>query len=312
MAHTHGHEGHDHSHPAVLKDVNAAFVAGICLNMAFVIIEVIAGLTSHSLSLLSDAGHNLADVGSLALSLLAFKLLKVKANERYTYGYRKTSVLAALANAIILLVSLGAIIYEAIFRLANPQPLPGITISIVAAVGIAVNAISAFLFMKNKERDINVKSAYLHLMTDALISAGVAVAGIIIHYTNWYWLDAVVSLVLALVILISTWGLLRDSLRLSLDGVPAGIELGKITEVALKIEGVKAIHHIHVWALSSAQNALTAHLLIDESTSPQAVQRMKDELKHELIHQNITHVTLETETTTTDHGDDVCQLKQPA
>ena len=309
MAHSHDHEGHSHNHSVVLKSVNTSFIIGICLNMAFVIAEVIVGLASHSLSLLSDAGHNLADVGSLALSLLAFRLLKVKANENYTYGYRKTSVLAALANAIILFISLGAIVYEAIYRFSSPQPLPGITISIVAGIGILINGISAFLFLKDKEKDINIKSAYLHLLTDALISAGVAVAGIIIYYTKWYWLDAAVSIAIATIILITTWGLLRDSLRLSLDGVPPGIVIGNIREVALKIEGVRDIHHIHVWALSSAQNALTAHLVVAEDASPQQLQHIKEQLKHELIHQNITHITLETETSHTQAGDEVCQAK---
>jgi cobalt-zinc-cadmium efflux system protein len=304
--HDHSHEGHHHG-PQKLTNVNAAFIWGIVLNTAFVIIEVVIGLATHSLSLLSDAGHNLADVGSLALSLLAFRMMKVKANDQYTYGYRKTSILAALANAIILLISLGAIIYEAAWRLFRPQPLPGISIAIVAAIGIVINAVSAGLFSKNKEHDINVKSAYLHLLADAAISAGVSIAGLVIYYTGWFWLDAVVSIVIAIVILVSTWGLLKDSLRLSLEGVPSDIDLNKVKQAALSMEGVQDFYHVHVWALSSTENALTGHLVLRNQTSMEQVQRIKEDLKHRLQHQNITHITLETETAATKTAEQACQ-----
>lgn len=307
MAHEHHHEGHSHA-PQKLTNVNAAFVWGIILNMAFVIIEAVIGFVTHSLSLLSDAGHNLADVGSLALSLLAFRLMKVKASEQYTFGFRKTSVLAALANAIILLVSLGAIIYEAVWRLFEPQPLQGIPIAIVAGIGIVINAVSAWLFSKNKEKDINVKSAYLHLLADAAISAGVAVAGIVIYYTHWFWLDAVASIIIAIVILISTWSLLRDSLRLSLEGVPPNIDLQKVRQAALEINGVQDFYHVHVWALSSTENALTGHLVLTGNHTPEQIQTIKDQLKHKLEHQNITHITLETETPATKSENQSCEI----
>lgn len=290
----HNHAGHSHG-PQKLTSVNAAFIWGIVLNTAFVVIEAVIGLATHSLSLLSDAGHNLADVGSLALSLLAFRLMKVKSNDRYTYGFRKTSILAALANAIILLVSLGIIIYEAVWRLFQPQPLPGISIAIVAAIGIVINAVSAWLFSKNKEHDINVKSAYLHLLADAAVSAGVSVAGLVIYFTGWFWLDAAVSIVIAIIILISTWSLLTDSLRLSLEGVPAGIDLGEVKKTALAIKGVQDFYHVHVWALSSTENALTGHLVLEASLLPEETQAIKADLKHRLEHLNITHTTLETE-----------------
>src|SRR4051812_11733824 len=216
---------HSHSHNIVLTSVNTAFVVGICLNFLFVVIEAIVGLSIKSLSLLSDAGHNLADVGSLALSLLAFKLLKVKSNPRFTYGFRKSTVLVALFNSVILLLSIGAIVYEAVQRSFHPEPLPGKTIAIVAAVGIAINFLSALLFLKNKDQDLNIKSAYLHLMSDAVVSAGIVFGGIVIYFTGWYWIDPVVSIVIALIILSSTWSLLKDSLRLSLDGVPRDVDL---------------------------------------------------------------------------------------
>ena len=290
----HGHAGHSHG-PQKLTNVNAAFIWGIVLNTAFVIIEAVIGLITHSLSLLSDAGHNLADVGSLALSLLAFRLMKIKSNDRYTYGFRKTSILAALANAIILLISLGIIIYEAVWRLFQPQPLPGISIAIVAGIGIVINAVSAWLFSKNKEHDINVKSAYLHLLADAAISAGVAIAGLVIYFTNWFWLDAVVSIVIAIVILVSTWGLLKDSLRLSLEGVPPNIDLQEVKNIALAVKGVQDFYHVHVWALSSTENALTGHLILDADVSAEQTQKIKADIKHKLEHLNISHTTLETE-----------------
>jgi len=228
-----------------------ALAAG--LNLAVVVVQVVAGLAATSLGLLSDAGHNLADVGSLALSLLAFRLVKVKANEHYTYGYRKTSILTALFNSVLLLVSIGAIIYESVHRFMNPEPLPGKTIAIVAAIGILVNAGTAVLFLRHKEKDLNIKSAYLHLLSDAVVSAALVVGGIVISYTNWYWLDPALGILVGVVILYSTWGLLKDSLRLSMDGVPAGIDLNKISEEALKIKGVHAVHHIHVWAMSTTE-----------------------------------------------------------
>src|SRR5437868_6396118 len=178
MDHAHNHRHHDHS--IGMTDVNTAFIVGIVLNFLFVVIEVIVGLSIHSLSLLSDAGHNLADVGALALSLLAFRLLKVRSNEHYTYGYRKTSILVALFNAAVLLASIGAIIYEAIHRFLNPEPMPGNTIAWVAGIGVIINALTAFMFMRGKDHDLNQKSAYLHLVSDAAVSLAIAVGGIII------------------------------------------------------------------------------------------------------------------------------------
>jgi len=307
MAHTHDHahthsQDHSHSHglghhhhPVNLKEVNQAFVIGIVLNFAFVIIEVIVGLSIHSLSLLSDAGHNLADVASLAMSLIAIRLLKVRPTERYTYGFKKTTILVALLNAAILLLSLGAIGYEAIHRLISPEPLPGKTISIVAAIGIVINALTALLFFRSKGNDLNIRSAFLHLLSDAIVSAALVVGGLIIFYTNLFWIDAALSLLVALIILFSTWQLLRDSLRLSLDGVPAGIEIRKIRDAIAKMKGVKDFHHIHVWAISTTENALTAHVVVDRTCTMEYVDQLKHDIKHELQHLNIQHATLEVE-----------------
>ncbi|MGB4847830.1 MAG: cation diffusion facilitator family transporter [Saprospiraceae bacterium] len=291
MSHDHNH----HEHSVTLKNVNASFIIGIGLNLLFVLIEGIAGLFTNSLSLLSDAGHNLADVGSLALSLLAFRLLKVKSTKLYTYGYRKTSILVALFNAMVLFVVVGAIIYEAAHRFFYPEPIPGLTISIVAGIGIVINSITALLFLRDKDKDLNIKSAYLHLMSDAVISLGIVLGGIIIYYTHWFWLDSVVSISVAIFILFSTWRLLKGSLRLSLDGVPENISLDEIKVIAKKVEGVKEVHHVHVWAISTKENALTAHLVLNENVSSEQEQKIKHDLKHRFLHLNIHHATLETE-----------------
>ena len=307
-SHTHDHShgfGHHH-HQVELKSVNQAFIIGIILNLAFVFIEAIVGLSIHSLSLLSDAGHNLADVASLALSLIAFRLMKVKPNERYTYGYKKTTILVALLNGAVLLLSLGAIGYEAVHRLMIPEPLPGKTISIVAAVGIVVNAVTALLFLRNKENDLNIRSAFLHLLSDAIVSAGLVVGGIIIYLTHLYWIDAALSLIVAIIILFSTWQLLKDSLRLSLDGVPEGIEIKKIKGVVDSISGVKDFHHIHVWAISTTENALTAHLVVSRNSDMAFIEDLKHKIKHELLHQNIQHATLEIEMENSPCGEPDC------
>ena len=291
----HDHSHHDHSHVATLTSVNSAFIIGIGLNALFVLMEAVYGFSIDSLSLLSDAGHNLADVGSLALSLLAFRLLKVKSNKKYTYGYRKTTILAALFNAMILLLSIGAIAYEAFTRLSYPPALPGKTIAIVAGIGIVINFVTAILFLKNKEHDLNVKSAYMHMMADALVSAGIMVGGIVIYYTHLYWIDPVLSIIIVIVILIGTWGLLKESLKLSLDGVPKDIDIQDIKNKAEKIEGIRDLHHIHVWAMSTTENAMTAHLVIDKSKAPEQITVIKNNLKHTLQHMDIQHITLETE-----------------
>jgi cobalt-zinc-cadmium efflux system protein len=302
-AHSHDHAGHDHSHHGhshgqviALRSVSSAFVIGIILNLAFVIIEVVVGLVINSLSLLSDAGHNLADVASLGLSLFAFRMMKVKSNTVFTYGYKKTTVLVALLNAGILLVSIGAILYESIHRLILPEPIPGKTISIVAAIGILINATTALLFFRNKDSDLNIKGAFLHLLSDAVVSAALVVGGIAIVYTHWYWIDPLLGILVAVVIVFSTWNLLRDSLRLSLDGVPQGIDLRAVQAAIEKMPGVQDFHHIHIWALSTTENALTGHVVLKKEIGMETQEKIKKDIKHQLLHFNIQHVTLETET----------------
>jgi cobalt-zinc-cadmium efflux system protein len=292
MIHTHSHE---HHHEVAPNDLNTKFVFGIALNLLFVVVQVSVGLSIHSLSLLSDAGHNFADVGTLAISLLAFRLLKVKSTKQYTYGYRKTSVLTALFNAMVLMVSIGAILYEAAHRFLNPEPMPGMTIAIVAAVGVLINAASAFLFFRDKDKDINIKSAYLHLLSDALLSLAIVVGGVVIYYTHWFWVDSVMSVVVAIIILFSTWSLLRDSVRLSLDGVPHSIDLDDVRKTALVRKGIRDFHHIHIWAISTTENALTAHVVLETDIDHEQQKKIIRELKHELQHRGIQHITLEIE-----------------
>ena len=299
MEHNHSadsHAGHSHSHTPVITNLNKAFVIGIALNLAYVIIQVVIGLKVNSLSLLSDAGHNFLDVAGLVLAMIAFKLSKSKSTEKYTYGYKKSSILISLLNAVILLISIGAIGYEAVFRLRDPQPLPGITIAIIAGIGIVINGVSAFMFFRDRESDINVKSAFLHLASDALVSLGLVLGGIIIYYTHLYWIDPLLSLIICAVIIASTWGLLKKSLRLSLDGVPENVDLQKVKEAVLKINSVKDFHHLHVWAISTTQNAMTGHLLVSGDLSNEQVSTLKDKIRHKLLHLNIHHTTLETET----------------
>lgn len=289
MSHEHSHQ---HSHAINAESLNKAFIIGIVLNLAFVVIEFAAGFWFDSLALLSDAGHNLSDVVSLVLALLAFRLAKVKANERYTYGYKKSTILVSLLNAVILLVAVGAIVIESIHKLNNPAVVPGGAIAWVAGVGVLINAFTAFLFMKDKEKDLNVKGAYLHMAADALVSVGVLVAGIVISRTGWYIIDPIIGLIVAVVILISTWNLLHDSLRLTLDGVPTSIDSQKVVKAIRALPGVDDVHHIHIWAISTTENAPTAHIVLKQ---PEGMQEVKHLIRHRLEDFGIGHATLEFE-----------------
>lgn len=286
------HHHHDHHHHEITS-LNKAFIIGITLNLAFVVAEFLAGFWYNSLGLLSDAGHNLGDVASLVLAMLAFRLAKVHPTSSYTYGYKKSTVLVSLMNAVILLVAVGIIIAESITKLIHPQPVEGGAIAWVAGIGVVINAVTAWLFMKDKDKDLNVKGAYLHMAADALVSIGVVISGIVIAHTGWYIIDPIIGLAIAIVIIVSTWGLLRDSLRLSLDGVPAGTDIGKVEEVIHAVEGVKGVHHLHIWAISTTETALTAHISIEDVSE---MERIKQEIKHELQHASVQHATLEFET----------------
>jgi len=244
------------------------------------------------MALLTDAGHNLSDVASLVVSLVAFWMAKKKSSAVYTYGYKKTTVLAALVNAVVLLIAIGVLSYEAFTRLFNPEPVSGGVIAWVAALGIIINSVSAFLFFRQKH-ELNSKVAYLHLLADALVSLGVVIAGIIISYTHVYWLDPAISLVIMVVILVGTLSLLRDSFKMTIDAVPTGIELDEIKKVIVGVQHVKHVHHVHVWSISTTENALTAHVVIDEQLSFEQKLKVVEEIKHELEHHDIHHSTIE-------------------
>ncbi len=288
------HQHHHHSHE--ISDLNKRFILGIILNSLFVLVEAGSGFYYNSLALLSDAGHNLSDVASLLLALLAFRLAKIQPDTKYTYGYRKTTILVSLLNAIVLLLAMGGIIWESIQRFQTQAPTNGNPIAFVAAVGILINALTAWLFLKDKERDLNVKGAYLHMLSDALVSLGVLVAGVIIAFTNWYWVDGVISIIIAIVVLFSTFDLLKKSFHLSIDAVPDGIHITDIKKELETVQGVLEVHHIHIWAISTTLNAFTAHVKLKTNVEWKDVMRIKKNIRHSLLHQNILHSTIEFET----------------
>ncbi len=288
-----GHHHHHHEHPNPdLQRLNRSFLVGIALNVFFVLAEGGAGLYYGSLALLSDAGHNLSDVVSLVLALLALRLSMVKPSAQYTYGYKKSTVLVSLLNAAILLVAVGVILYESIGKLRHPQPLDGAAIVWVAAIGIVVNAFTAYLFYADKSKDLNVKGAYLHMAADTLVSVGVLISGVVINHTGWNVIDPIIGIVVGLVILYSTWHLLHESLRLSLDGVPEGINIEQVEQVLTSDSEVLNVHHLHVWAISTTQTALTAHVVVKDV---QQMREVRHRLKQALGELGISHATLELE-----------------
>ncbi len=292
---SHHHHEHNHGRPQAVTSLNRAFMLGISLNIAYVLAEAVAGFCFNSMGLLSDAGHNLTDVVSLALAMLAYRLAQTHANHRFTYGYKKSTVLISLLNAIILGVAVVFIIVESVHKLIESAPLEGLTISVVAAIGVAVNGFTAYLFIKDRKHDLNIKGAFLHMLADALVSVGVVLSGIIIHFTGWYVIDAFIGLAVAVVIVVATWQLLRDSLRLALDGVPTQVDYEKVVSLFTDTDGVLDVHHLHIWAISTTENALTAHVVVRDI---QKMEKVKAELKQELKGANISHATLEFETET--------------
>lgn len=303
----HDHAGHGHHHHVNVADMSGkAFVIGIMLNGGYVVAQVIAGFATNSMALIADAGHNLGDVAGLLLSLIAFRLNKVKASQQYTYGYKKTTILSALGNAVILLLAIGTLGYESIRRLGHPEPVQGGIVAWVAGLGIVINAGSALLFFRTKDHELNSRGAYLHLLSDALVSLGVVVAGVIIAFTHWYWLDAVISIAVLAITLVGTWGLLVQSLRLSMDGVPNGVDFDKITTVIKGVKGVEHLHHLHIWAMSTTENALTTHVVLDGALSFEDKMKVIHNIKHELAHNKINHATIELESPELPCGNNDC------
>lgn len=240
---------------------NRAFAVGVVLNFGFVIAEVIFGITADSLALLADAGHNLSDVAGLLLAWGASVLSRFQPTAKRTYGYRSTTIIAALVNAVILLVAVGGIALESVQRFKSPAPAAGETIIIVAAIGVVINTATALLFFAGRKKDLNIRGAYLHMAADAGVSVGVVLAGIGIMTTGWLWIDPLVSLVIVAIILVSTWGLLKESMNLALQAVPAGIDTQMVSDYLCRLPGVTAVHDLHIWAISTTETALTAHLV---------------------------------------------------
>ena len=293
----HEHNHHDHHHHAGAHDLKSdslrrVFILSIILNFGFVLIEAAVGLWKGSLGLLSDAGHNLSDVFSLLLVLAAFHLASSHGTKRFTYGYRKGSILISLLNAIILLVAVGAIMVESIHKLRNPEPIDGVAVAWTAGVGILINGLTAFLLMRYQKQDINTRGAFLHMAADTLVSIGVVISGILISKTEWNFIDPVIGLAIALVILVGTWKLLAESLRMSIDAVPESINPDEVLEHMNEVEGVREIHHLHIWPISTTETALTAHVVLAEGTDNATAVAA---LKHELSQIGIRHATLETE-----------------
>ncbi len=286
----HDHHGHAHAAPA---DFGRAFLIGIGLNTAFIVLEVAFGLISGSLALLADAGHNVSDVLGLILAWVATVLARRAASARRTYGWKRATVLAALFNALLLLIGVGGILWEAIGRFRDPPPVAGGTVIWVAALGILVNGATALLFLSGRKTDLNVRGAFLHMAADAGVSAGVMLAGAVILFTGWAWLDPVVSIAVAVLILLSTWGLFTDSLNLSLDAVPESVDPAAVQAYLEGLPGVSEVHHIHIWPLSTTEVALTAHLVKKDATIDDALLgRIREELHHRY---GIGHPTIQFE-----------------
>ncbi len=289
------HLHHHHPHHAGAADVGSLrgiYWISIALNLAFVLVESGVGLWNRSLGLLSDAGHNLSDVFSLILALIAFRLAASKSTPKFTYGYKKGSILISLLNAVILLVAVGAILVESIHKLRNPSALDGGAIAWTAGVGIVINGLTAFLLMRHQKNDINTRGAFLHMAADTLVSVGVVISGIVIALTGWTVIDPIIGIVIAVVILISTWELLSESIRMSMDAVPEGIHPEEVRQLMEAAPGVYSVHHLHIWPISTTETALTAHLVIDASAEPEDVVHA---VKQSLRKAGISHATLETE-----------------
>jgi len=295
-SHSHGHAGHSHAP----DHFGFAFAAGVTLNTVFVVAELAFGYAANSLALISDAVHNFSDVISLLLAWAALWLARKQPTQRHTYGYRRASILAALVNAGLLLIAVGGIAVEAINRIQEPAAVAGWTVVLVAALGILVNGSTALLFMRGRHGDLNIRGAYLHMAADAGVSFGVVIAALVIMATGWLWVDPVISLCIAAVVLASGWGLARDSVNLALDGVPKGIELAKVKDYLVTLEGVTELHDLHIWAMSTNETALTAHLVCPAGFNDAFLHGVCEELSHRF---NIHHATLQIEASS-----EVCKL----
>lgn len=288
-SHAEGH-GHDRGPP---PDPGRAFALGIALNVAFVAVEAIAGVIADSTALLADAAHNLGDVLGLAMAWGATVLARRKRSERRTYGLKRTTILAGLANAMLILVAIGGVTWEAILRIGEPAHVDGALVAIVAAVGVGVNVTAALLFARGRDRDVNRRGAFLHLIADAAVSAGVVVAGVIVWRTGWSWIDPATSIAVSLVILVGTVGLLREATDLILDAVPTHIDPAAVASYLATIDGVTAVHDLHIWPMSTTEAALTVHLVMPVAPSdPALLHELAEEIEHRF---GIAHSTIQIE-----------------
>jgi len=296
------HDDHQHAPPASHR----AFALGVLLNVAYLVVEAVFGVLVGSLALLADAGHNLSDVLGLLMAWGASYLSMVRPTKRRTYGWRSSTILAAMANALILLMAVGGIVWEAVRRLAEPRPVATTTMVAVAGVGVVINTATALLFLSGRKRDLNIRGAYLHMAADAGVSLGVVVAGVMIAMTGWMWVDPAVSIVIALVIFWGTWGLFRESTDLILQAVPKGIDARQVEAYLRQLPGVTDLHDLHIWAMSTTETAITAHLVKpDAADDDEFLSRTSRELQHRF---GIGHATLQLE-----HGTDAanCRLASP-
>lgn len=296
-----------HNHSRSPLSYNLSFAIGISLNVIFVLIEASYGVIADSLALIADAWHNLSDVVSLLLAWGANYLASRPATLRRTYGLRRISIMASLFSAILLLFALGGIAWEAIQRLADPSPADGLVIIVVAAIGVVINTATALLFVRGQKHDLNIRGAYLHMAADAGVSLGVVIAGIAIMLTGWLWLDPLISLLIVVVVLIGTWDLLKNSLNLSIDAVPEGINMSELREYLSGLDNVSQIHDLHVWALSTRQNALSVHLVRKQENLDNVFLHEVEEYLHHNF--NIGHVTVQVEK---DNSTNSCMLNHPA
>lgn len=292
--HGHGHDHHGHGHSHAPASFGRAFAVGITLNLGFVVVEAVYGVMAGSMALVADAGHNLSDVLGLVIAWTASVLAARPPSARFTYGFKSSSILAALGNAAFLLVALGAILVETIRRLIEPEPVAGGPVMAVAAVGIVINTVTALMFMRGRKHDINIRGAYLHMAADAAVSAGVVVAGLLITLTGAQWIDPVTSLVIVGIIAAGTWGLLKDSLRMGLHAVPPGIDEQKVRHFLNSLSGVEAVHDLHIWPMSTTETALTAHLVMPGGHPGDSfLHQLAQELDHDF---GIGHATVQVET----------------
>lgn len=293
---------HSHAHEHAPKDFNQAFAIGIALNIAFVAIESFYGWKVNSLALLADAGHNFSDVIGLVLAWGGALAVKLRPNNRHTYGWKRATILAAFANALLLLVAMGSLIWEAVGRLSTPHEMHGVTIMAVAGIGILINGVTALLFMRGSKNDLNIRGAFLHMAADALVSLGVVIAGALALWYGWNWLDSIVSLLIAIVIVISTWSLFYESLHLLFDGVPKQVHLPSVQTYLESLAGVVNVHDLHIWAMGTSQIAMTVHLVMPEGChSDEFLAEVAEDL-HDRF--EIVHPTIQIERNLIHHGCD--------